>query len=280
MATTTKQKLTLTSDEGVTLSNSGLGFDGSQPINQNITVGNDIRTTGKVEFNAVTASVGYDLSGFTLKADRWESNFSAGGNLKVTGNLIIPGNASVGVNVTAEKITSELTSSGTIFQSGSTSFGDTSDDTHYFTGSIYQSGSFSLSGYSVNEISNDTTFTDNSSTALATESASKAYTDVELGSSGEPTTTDSYIRKSYNKTASSVSNNTASFTAVTASAPGSVTATSEADYLFFNNGQVMEHDALQIQQSGSTFMLIVNPSTIGYNLENSDEIKAWGKFNA
>ena len=42
----------------------------------------------------------------------------------------------------------------------------------------------------------------------------------------------------------------------------------------------MEHDALQIQQSGSTFMLIVNPSTIGYNLENSDEIKAWGKFNA
>ena len=280
MATLLKKSLTLSGGTGVSLSNDGIDFNASTPINQNITVGNDIRTTGKVEFNAVTASVGYDLSGFTLKADRWESNFSAGGNLKITGNLTIPGNASVGVSVTAEKITSELTSSGTIFQSGSTSFGDTSDDTHYFTGSIYQSGSFSLSGYSVNEISNDTTFTDNSSTALATESASKAYTDVELGSSGEPTATDSYIRKSYNKTASSVSNNTASFTAVTASAPGSVTATSEADYLFFNNGQVMEHDALQIQQSGSTFMLIVNPSTIGYNLENSDEIKAWGKFNA
>ena len=42
----------------------------------------------------------------------------------------------------------------------------------------------------------------------------------------------------------------------------------------------MEHDALQIQQSGSTFMLIVNPSSLGYNLSDLDEIKAWGKFNA
>ena len=279
MATLLKKSLTLSGGTGVSLSNDGIDFNASTPINQNITVGNDIRTTGKVEFNAVTSS-GYNLSGYTLLADRWASDFTAGGTIRVTGDLTIPGNASVGVKVTAEKITSELTSSGTIFASGSTQFGDTIDDIHYFTGSVYQSGSFSLLGYSVDEISNDTTLTDNSSTALMTESASKAYTDVELGSSGEPTATDSYIRKSYNKTASSVSNNTASFTAVTASAPGSVTATSEADYLFFNNGQVMEHDALQIQQSGSTFMLIVNPNSIGYNLSSDDEIKAWGKFNA
>ena len=280
MATLLKKSLTLSGGTGVSLSNDGIDFNASTPINQNITVGNDIRTTGKVEFNAVTSS-GYDLSGYTLLADRWTTNFSAGGNLKVTGNLIIPGNASVGVNVTAEKITSELTSSGTIFASGSTQFGDTIDDIHYFTGSVYQSGSFSLLGSSnITEFSNDITLAGNSSTALATESASRAYTNVELGSSGEPTATDSYIRKSYNKTASSVSNNTASFTAVTASAPESVTATSEADYLFFNNGQVMEHDALQIQQSGSTFMLIVNPSSLGYNLVSDDEIKAWGRFNA
>ncbi len=42
----------------------------------------------------------------------------------------------------------------------------------------------------------------------------------------------------------------------------------------------MEHDALTIQQSGSTFMLIVDQSSIGYNLESNDEIKAWRKFNA
>ena len=184
------------------------------------------------------------------------------------------------MRVTAEKITSELTSSGTIFASGSTQFGDTIDDIHYFTGSVYQSGSFSLLGSSnITEFSNDITLAGNSSTALATESASRAYTDVELGSSGEPTVTDAYMRKSYNKTASSVSNNTASFSALSASA-GELTATSENDFLFFNNGQVMEHDALQIQQSGSTFMLIVNPSSLGYNLVSDDEIKAWGKFNA
>ena len=279
MATKLKSTLTLSGGTGVTLSNDGIGFDASIPINQNITVGNDIRTTGNVQFNAVTSS-GYDLDGYTLLADRWASNFTAGGTIRVTGDLIIPGNASVGVNVTAEKYEAELTSSGTIFASGSTQFGDTIDDTHYFSGSVYQSGSFSLLGYSVDEFSNDITLTDNSSTALMTESASRSYTDTEIGSSGEPTSTDLYLRKSYNKTASSVSNNTASFSAFSASAPESITTTSESDYLFFNNGQVMEHDGLQIQQSGSTFLLIVNPSTIGYNLENSDEIKAWGRFNA
>ena len=279
MATILKNSLTLSGGTGVTLSNDGIDFDASIPIDQNITVGNDIRTTGKVEFNAVTSS-GYNLSGYTLLSDRWASNFTAGGTIRVTGDLTIPGNASVGVNVTAEKYEAELTSSGTIFASGSTQFGDTIDDIHYFTGSIQQSGSFSLLGYSLNEFSNDITLAGNSTTALMTESASKAYTDVELGSSGEPTATDSYIRKSYNKTASSVSNNTASFSAVTASAPESITTTSEIDFLFFNNGQVMEHNALQIQQSGSTFMLISDPSSIGYNLESDDEIKAWGRFNA
>ena len=120
MAQTLKNSLTLTGGTGITLSNSGVGFDGTLPIDQNITVGNDIRTTGDVQFNAVTSS-GYDLSGYTLLADRWTSDFTAGGTIRVTGDLTIPGNASVGVKVTAEKITSELTSSGTIFASGSTS---------------------------------------------------------------------------------------------------------------------------------------------------------------
>ena len=273
-----KQPLTITGGTGVTASNSGIAWDGLQQLQQDISVGNDIRTTGNVQFNAITSS-GYDLGGYTLLTDRWTNNFSAGGSINVTGNLTIPGNATVSGKVTAEEIIAELTSSNVIFKSGSTQFGDTIDDTHYVTGSVYQSGSFSLLGYSLNEFSNDTTLADGSSTALATESSSRAYTDVQLGSSGEPTTTDTYLRKNYNKTASSVSNNTASFSAVTASA-GSLTATNEGDYLFFNNGQIMEHDALTIQQSGSTFMLISDPTSLGYNLDSLDEIKAWGKFNA
>ena len=274
-----KQPLTITGGTGVTASNSGIAWDGLQQLQQDISVGNDIRTTGNVQFNAITSS-GYDLDGYTLLADRWTNNFSAGGSINVTGNLTIPGNATVSGKVTAEEIIAELTSSNVIFKSGSTQFGDTIDDTHYVTGSVYQSGSFSLLGSgNITEFSNDTTLADGSSTALATESSSRAYTDVQLGSSGEPTTNDAYLRKNYNKTASSVSNNTASFSAVTASA-GSLTATNEGDYLFFNNGQIMEHDALTIQQSGSTFMLISDPTSLGYNLDSLDEIKAWGKFNA
>ena len=277
MATKLRNPLTLIGGTGVNVNNSGVAWDGIEPMTQVVDVGNDISITGNVQFNSVTSSVGYDLGDFKLLTDRWESNFTAGGNLKVTGNLTIPGNATVGVNVTAQRIESELTSSGIIFRSGSTQFGDTPDDTHYITGSVYQSGSLTISGSLVNEISNDVTLADGSSTALTTESASKAYIITEIGSAGDPTLSDVYLRKSYNKTASSVSNNTASFSAFSASA-GSLTATSETDFLFFNNGQAMEHNSLQIQQSEGTFYLIVDPDSIGYNLASDDEIKVWGKF--
>ena len=42
----------------------------------------------------------------------------------------------------------------------------------------------------------------------------------------------------------------------------------------------MEHDAIQIQQAGSTFLLKVDNSSIGYDMESDDEILAWGKFNS
>ena len=99
-----------------------------------------------------------------------------------------------------------------------------------------------------------------------------------------------YLRKSYIKKASSfltaatvggvVGYATASFTAVTASAPTGITATSEDDFVFFINGQYMEHDALEIEQAGAAFYLKVDVESIGYVLESDDEIIAWGKFNA
>jgi len=278
VAQTLKQTLTLTQGTGVTISNSGVSFAGSNPFTRNISVGNDISVTGKVQFNQVTAS--YDLSGYTLFTDRWTTNFSVGENLTVTGNLTIPGNAIIGLNVTAQKIESELTSSAIIFKSGSTIFGNTSDDTHQFTGSLNESGSFILEGYSVSQISNDTNLTDSSATKLLTESASKAYSDANISSAGNVTVEDLYIRKNYNKVATAILNNTASFSAITASAPIGTTATNESDFIFFNNGQVMEHDALTIQQSGSVFYLKVDSNSLGYLLDNTDEIKAWGKFDA
>jgi hypothetical protein len=276
MAQTLKQSFTLTSDTGVTLSNSGIVWDASQTLIQVVDIGNDVSTTGNVQFNQITASswkLGDDVSifdnGQVLGSITHTGTTNVSSTLSIGGNVIITG------KITAEEFIAELTSSSTIFKSGSTRFGDTIDDTHYITGSLYDSGSFVLNGYSSNEISNDGLLGDNSQTVIVTEGALKTYADANLGA----TVVEPYLRKNYNKTASTISNNTASFGAVTASAPDGVTATNETDFLFFNNGQIMEHDSLTIEQSGSIFLLIVNPSGIGYNLESNDEIKAWGKFN-
>jgi len=52
----------------------------------------------------------------------------------------IVGDLSVGGNITAQEFHTEYVTSSVIFQSGSTKFGDTSDDTHQFTGSILLDG--------------------------------------------------------------------------------------------------------------------------------------------
>ena len=162
--------------------------------------------------------------------------------------------------------------------SGSTQFGDTLDDNHYFTGSINATGSFSLNGYKVTEISNDTALTDGSTTDLVTENAVKQYVTDSVAATEDFST---FLRKQYVKLSSTlVGNSTASFSAVTASAPSGLSDTTEHDFLFFINGQYMEHDALEIQQAAGSFYLKVDTDSIGYELESDDEILAWGKFNS
>ncbi len=110
--------------------------------------------------------------------------------------------------------------------------------------------------------------------------ASKAYVNAQLTSSVSSSGTD-YLRKSYVKVAAGISgSNTASFEAVTASAPTGMTATNENDFIFFMNGGYMEHNAIEVEQKGSTFLLKVDVTNIGYNLESDDEIIAHGKFNS
>ena len=92
----------------------------------------------------------------------------------------------------------------------------------------------------------------------------------------------SYLRKQFVKISSGIVNaQTASFSAVTASAPAGLATTTEDDFLFFINGQYMEHDAIEIQQANaSTFYVKVNTDNIGYNLESDDDIVAGGRFNS
>ena len=109
---------------------------------------------------------------------------------------------------------------------------------------------------------------------------SKAYVNAQLTGSVTSSGLD-YLRKSFVKVATGVTgSSTASFAATTASAPSGMTATTENDFIFFMNGGYMEHNAVEVEQSGSIFLLKVDTSNIGYNLESDDEIIAQGKFNS
>jgi hypothetical protein len=135
-------------------------------------------------------------------------------------------------------------------------------------------GSLTLNAYKITEISDDTTLADSSTTATVTENAIETYATLNTK------TINTYQRKSFAHTGSFVSVSTASFSALSASAPSGYTGTTVNDFMFFLNGMIMENDSLSIEQSSSIFLLKVNNSTLGYNLEVADEIVSFGKFNS
>ena len=54
--------------------------------------------------------------------------------------MTVTGDATVTGKLTAQEFYTEFVSSSIIFESGSTKFGDSTDDTHKFTGSLYVTG--------------------------------------------------------------------------------------------------------------------------------------------
>ncbi len=249
----------------------------SSPIE--FSIGQGVGTTDDVEFNIVSGStsftVGTDaqnivlayqsISGSTILLDGEEFN--------ITENLITGNDLTITGKISAQKIESALSQSVTIESSGSTKFGDDVQDKHTMTGSLSTSGSIGLSEYNIAEISNDATANDNRSDSVITEYAASTAFAGTIQNSG-------YLRKKFAKVATSISSATASFTAVSASAPNELAATTEDDFMFFNNGMIIEYDALQVMQKGSTFELHIDNSSLGYSLDGDDEIVAWGKFNS
>ncbi len=267
--------LTFNEGTGVTLSEDGVEFDGGSAVDLTISIGQDVATTSNVTFAQVSAS-SLVFDDVTFDSGSITGDIGISGSVSATGNLTVGGNATIGGIVTAQEFHTEFVSGSIIYASGSTQFGDTLDDTHNFTGSLLVTGSITLNGSSAMiEVSNDTTLADSSATSFVTENAVKTYVDNQVD---DPQT---YLRKQYVKTTASITvPATASFTAVTASAPTGMTSTSENDFVFFINGQYMEHDAIAIQQNGSTLLLKVDNDSIGYLLESDDEILAIGKFNS
>ena len=253
---------------GVTVGGHTGVFDGSSPATFQLNIGQPVGTTDEVQFSAVSASDALHIGATSFAISQRDD-----GRAQVNKDWVVLGDL-IAENVRAENyiVSSSTTYMTTSFSAGNTAFGDSIDDLHHFTGSVNISGSLSIGGSTAfTEVSNDTTLADESQSDPVTEYAIKTYVD----------TRDAYLRKQYVKKAASISvPSTASFTAVTASAPGILTATSEDDFVFFINGQYMEHDAIAIQQAGSSLLVKVDNSSIGYDLESDDEIIAWGKFNS
>ena len=247
--------------------------------NVELKIGQAVATSSNVQFSNVTSSKVVKVGNLFLGQGFISSStglVSQTGSMVVTQELTGSGNMTLNGRLTATKIEASVSESFTLFESGSSIFGDTTNDKHMLTGSVDVTGSFKLNGYQVNEISNDTAFSDGSSTALVTENAVKQYF-TSTGAIDKNT----YIRKSFAHTASISNTATASFNAITASAPSGLTTTSEEDFMFFVNGMLIEGDALTIQQKTSTNLeLRLNTSGLGYSLESGDEVVGFGKFNS
>ena len=275
--TTTDFGLALVAGEGITISNDGTEWYGSEALTQTIGTGGAGRFTNLSVSNLIY--VGDSTTSLDITNTGVTGNWAVDGALSTTGNLTVTGDAVIQGNLTAQSFNAELVSSSVIYDSGSTKFGDGISDTHSMTGSLLISGSLNVNSYNVNEISNDTSLTDSSTTTLVTENAVKSYVDAQV--TGGASSADTYLRKQFVKRNTTlIGTSTASFSAVTASAPAGISATTENDFMFFLNGQYMEHDALTIQQANGAFYLKVDTDSIGYVLESDDEIIAWGKFNA
>ena len=270
-----KEPIVFRSGTGLVISHAGVELLAKQARTVTFGIGQAVATTDDVIFSEITASsVIIDNGNLRLSSNRITGSFTQTGNFVVTSNFTNYGDLKIGGDLTAEQIETQLTQSATLFPSGSTLFGNTIEDSHYMTGSMSSTGSLTFNAYKVTEISDDTTLADANSTSLVTENAAETYATLNT------TTIQTYQRKSFAHTGSFVSVSTASFTAVTASAPSGYTGTTIHDFMFFLNGVIMENDSLNIEQSGSTFLLKVNNSTLGYNLQSADEIVTWGKLEA
>jgi hypothetical protein len=102
-------------------------------ITEKITVENFSKFTNK--YAAQTGSVNIFTANQTINA-----NLSVNGTSTVSGNASVGGNLVVNGKLTAQEIFTEITSASVIFESGSTIFGNTADDTHQFTGIVSING--------------------------------------------------------------------------------------------------------------------------------------------
>jgi len=123
-----------------------------------------MQVTGSIDVSQnVTVGGGYGSTGTTI---------SSAGVFQTDGAGTFAGNLRVGGTLSAEQFHTTIVSSSILYQSGSTKFGDSSDDIHQFTGSLHLVNSGSISGSSVSTGSFGAILADTSISGSATSTGS------------------------------------------------------------------------------------------------------------
>lgn len=281
-------------------------FDGYDPTFPIVSLGQEFSTTSNVRFSTITASSEFLLGSAPLASyfpDGIGTKLPISGDAFVTGSFIIDRDLTIDGKLVAEEFHSELTNSSVIRRQGSTKFGDTLDDVHQFTGSYRITGgkrsviwdyhkptSITLNGYEIKTFASKSADFESGSLKRQDQIVKSGviipYAEANITLvQGELTDQDIMTRKNSYKSSTSITANTASFNAVTASNVDGYTNVGKNDFLFFYNGFVIEPNCYDIQQEGATFLLKIDVSQFGYDLTTNTagqtpKVSAWGKFNA
>ena len=95
-----------------------------------------IDASGNLMLNNTSAAARLDIredTNYAIRAEDATGHYfrvNTGGDVDMRGDLVVQG------TITAQEFHTEFVSASIIYDSGSTKFGDTSDDTHNFTGSV------------------------------------------------------------------------------------------------------------------------------------------------
>ena len=280
-----KKPLTIKSGKGVSLSETNTpftekSFDGSNSSTIRVSIGQAVGTTDSVQFNKVTLSPSTLIIGSgSANQLTLSDGIISGSDIQFKNDLTITQNFNTTQLMVVQDIISGSTSTfgsivkTTTHNTGSTRWGESLTQKQFATGSFELTGSLALNKYEIKEISNDTSLTDESPNALITENVAKTFLATIKPDRD-------YLRKSFTHTGSFVNSSQVRFSALTASAPTSLTSTSENDFMFFVNGMLIENDALTIQQVASNLNLDLDTNALGYTISSQDEVIGFGKFNS
>ena len=129
----------------------GTSFDGTQNITiPNLVSGStQISLAGASDYSGLFGGIGASTSSinaFTSSHNSWSGSVATTGSNIFGGNQTITGSLTVTGTITANQYNVSIVSSSVLYTSGSTKFGNTSDDIMGVTGSLQVTGSLTVNG--------------------------------------------------------------------------------------------------------------------------------------